>query len=347
MRYRKEVNQVRHYEDEGKLLCGGLRPGADTVSATWILSGMRRALMGDCQDCRDAVPTLLRSDPSEVRAGFDAGLRVERIPEKISRQGKDSIELPRALIPGPLTTAREDFFFNHPDEPPPGEQVALGLAEFLRVWPLVEIGFTDRLPGVPRLIQEAIDLLAPLFTLESEQAYQPRPLAQGPQTELERIEELRVLLREGSDLMASFRLASRNLSRRTHDWRGRALAAQLPVTDVEVDWEEARQAREVAACPACLPEKRCKEHGLSDEFRERAKKAVLAGLRTRDHVSRGPYVARDDLEVKRVSEEDVLKGRSIVIAYTAPHGGAGIYLTPEDARHLAEDLLRASAKAGS
>jgi len=52
-----------------------------------------------------------------------------------------------------------------------------------------------------------------------------------------------------------------------------------------------------------------------------------------------PIVVRDDLRIVKVPPEDVFRRRSIAIAYQSPFGGAGIYLTPEDARACGRALL--------
>ena len=56
---------------------------------------------------------------------------------------------------------------------------------------------------------------------------------------------------------------------------------------------------------------------------------------------------RDDLEVRLIPRGDraFYRGAKIAVAYSSPTGGAGIYLTPADARRFADALLTQSAKA--
>ena len=55
-----------------------------------------------------------------------------------------------------------------------------------------------------------------------------------------------------------------------------------------------------------------------------------------------PIRVRDDLEIRTIAPEDVHRGRGIALAYSSSSGGAGIYLTEQDAANLAAALVRMS-----
>lgn len=48
---------------------------------------------------------------------------------------------------------------------------------------------------------------------------------------------------------------------------------------------------------------------------------------------------RSDLAVSTVPSDETHKGRTVVVAYMSPFGGAGIYMTPQEATALSTALL--------